>query len=57
MIRIELNAEEAQVLANLIDVAVKAAGLQAAEAGLHFVKKIKDAQEAEKAPAQLDEAA
>ena len=59
MIRIELNAEEAQVLANLIDVAVKAAGLQAAEAGLHFVKKIKDAQDAAKAEsaAELQEAA
>lgn len=56
MIRIELNAEEAQVLANLIDVAVKAAGLQAAEAGLHFVKKIKDAQDvAAKAEAQASQ--
>jgi len=31
---------------------VKAAGLQAAEAGVHFVKKIKEAQEAAKSPAQ-----
>jgi hypothetical protein len=38
--KIELDANEAQVLVNLIDVAVKAAGLQAAEAGLHFKKKI-----------------
>ncbi len=46
MIKIELNAEETQVLLNFLDVAVKAAGLQAAEAGLHFVKKIKAAQDA-----------
>lgn len=52
MIKLELTAEEAQVLTNMIDVAVKAAGLQAAEAGVHFVKKIKEAQEAAKAPAQ-----
>jgi hypothetical protein len=51
LIKIELTAEEAQVLTNMIDVAVKAAGLQAAEAGVHFVKKIKEAQEAAKAPA------
>ena len=43
---IELNTEEAQVLLNLIDIAVKAAGLPAAEAALHFSKKIKDASEA-----------
>lgn len=46
MIKIELNDEEAQVLTNLLDVAVKSAGLQAAEACIHFVKKIKDAREA-----------
>ena len=40
---IELNNEEAQVLLNLIDVAVKAAGLPAAEAALHFSKKINEA--------------
>jgi hypothetical protein len=38
--QMELNANEAQVLLNLIDIAVKAAGLQAAEAGLHFQKKL-----------------
>lgn len=37
---IELNEEEAQVLVNLIDLAVKAAGLQAAQSALHFVSKI-----------------
>jgi hypothetical protein len=42
-LKIELNNDEANVLINLIDVAVKAAGLQAAEAGLHFRKKIEDA--------------
>jgi hypothetical protein len=50
LIKLELTAEEAQVLTNMIDVAVKAAGLQAAEAGVHFVKKIKEAQEAAKSP-------
>jgi hypothetical protein len=43
---IDLNNEEAQVLLNLIDVALKSAGLPAAEAALHFSKKIKDAAEA-----------
>ncbi len=38
--QIELNKNEAQVLLNLIDLAVKAAGLQAAEAGLHFQKML-----------------
>ena len=48
--QIELNENEAQVLVNIINVAVKAAGIEAAESALHFVKKIKDAAEAEKAP-------
>ena len=43
---ISLDDNEAQVLINIIDVAVKAAGLQAAEAGLHFKKKIEDAAKA-----------
>ena len=46
--KIELNDNEATVLNNLIDIAVKAAGLQAAEAGLHFHKLITAAREAEK---------
>ena len=41
-----LTDKEAQVLLNMIDVAVKTAGLDAAEAGLFFQKKIKDAAEA-----------
>ena len=44
---IDLNNEEAQVLLNLIDVALKSAGLPAAEAALHFSKKIKGAAEAQ----------
>jgi hypothetical protein len=56
LIKIELTAEEAQVLTNMIDVAVKAAGLQAAEASVHFVKKIKEAQEAANAPAPAQDA-
>ena len=46
---IELNNDEANVLINLIDVAVKAAGLQAAEAGLHFKRKIDEAAKGEPA--------
>ena len=46
---IELTNEEAQVLLNLIDIAVKAAGLPAAEAAVHFSKKIKDAADAKPA--------
>jgi len=38
--KIELNEEEANVLVNLLNVAVKAAGLEAAEAALHFQRKI-----------------
>ena len=41
--QIELTEEEARVLRNLIDVAVKAAGLDAAEAALHFVRKLTEA--------------
>lgn len=41
--QIELNDEEAKVLLALINVAVKAAGLEAAESGLHFAKKINEA--------------
>ena len=51
---ITLNNEEANVLINLIDVAVKAAGLQAAEAGLHFKNKIEAAAKAENAPAPVE---
>ena len=45
--QIELNKNEAQVLLNLIDLAVKAAGLQAAEAGLHFQKMLNAAMASE----------
>lgn len=38
--KIDLNKEEAQVLVNLLDVAVKSGGLQAAEAALYFAKKV-----------------
>ncbi len=40
---IELTEQESQVLLNLLDVAVKAAGINAAEAALHFAKKIEAA--------------
>ena len=52
---IELNNEEAQVLMNLIDIAVKSAGLPAAEAALHFSKKIKDAAEAKPITEKTDD--
>lgn len=41
--KLELNAHEAQILINLIDIAVKSSGLAAAEAGAYFSKKITDA--------------
>lgn len=40
MINLSLNENEAKVLLNLIDISVKATGIQAAEAGLHFSKMI-----------------
>lgn len=43
ILHIMLTGEEAQVLVNLLDVAVKAAGMQAAESCLHFTKKINQA--------------
>jgi hypothetical protein len=43
-----LNDEEARVLVNMINIAVQAKGLEAAEAGLLFVKKIQVAEAAEK---------
>ena len=52
MINVEFTEKEATVLMNLIDIAVKSAGLQAAEAALHFSKKIQDAAKA----AGLDDA-
>lgn len=50
--KIELTKEEAQVLVNLINVAVKAAGLEAAEAGVHFSRMIQAAAKAEDKPAE-----
>ena len=50
---IELSTEEANVLVNLLNVAVKAAGLEAAESALHFVNKIKSAS-ADNRPAAPD---
>lgn len=45
--KLELTDQEAQVLVNLMDVAVKAAGLQAAEAALVITKKIQTAKQEE----------
>jgi ribosomal protein L12E/L44/L45/RPP1/RPP2 len=41
--KIELNEQEATVLLNLINIAVKATGIDAAEAGLHFKRMIEAA--------------
>ena len=49
--QLNLTEEESRVLINLLDVAVKSAGLQAAESSLHFVRKIQEAANAEKSPA------
>ena len=46
-----LNDEEAQVLVNMVNIAVQAKGLEAAEAGLLFLRKIQVAQADEKAQA------
>jgi len=46
MITLTLTEQEAAVLMNMIDVAVKAVGLQAAEAGLVFSKKLQEAAQA-----------
>ena len=45
-ITIELNAQEAQVLLNFINIAVKTVGLDGAEAALHFKRKIDAAAQA-----------
>lgn len=48
--KIELSQQDAQVLLNLINIAVKSTGLEAAQAGLYFQQKINQAakEEAEK---------
>ena len=53
--KIELNEEEAKVLVNLLDVAVKSVGLQGAESAMHFVKKIDAAIKDAQAPDASDE--
>ena len=50
--QIELNDEEARVLVEFLNVAVKSAGLDAAEAALHFRRKIMDAAAAAKVQAE-----
>lgn len=43
-IKLELkNLEEAQVLINLLNIAVKATGLEAAESAIYFTKLIQEA--------------
>jgi hypothetical protein len=52
--KLEFSNEEAQVLINLIDIAVKSVGLQAAESGVHFVKKLQDAAKVVEEPVAVD---
>ena len=47
MKRIELTEQEAQVLLNLLDIAVRARGLEAAEAALVLARKVKEAEAVE----------
>lgn len=54
---IELNAQEADVLAGLLDVATKAGGLQVAGNALHFLNKLKAAVETEKSKTMPNAAA
>ena len=46
---LELNNQEAQVLTQLLDIANKSAGIQVAQAVVHFVGKIEAAAKAEAA--------
>lgn len=50
---VSLTKHEAQVLINLIDIAIKAKGLEAAEAGVHFTKKIEEAFKQEEVNSEL----
>lgn len=50
--QIELNKEEAQAVFQLIDLAVKAGGVQVAASALHIVKKLEDAAKADAQTAQ-----
>jgi hypothetical protein len=43
MITVTFSTEEINVLGALINVAVQAKGLEAAEAGVHFAKKFQEA--------------
>lgn len=45
--KIELNNEEANALANLLDIAVKAGGIRSASAALMIFQKIEEAAKAE----------
>jgi uncharacterized protein YneF (UPF0154 family) len=51
-----LSKEEAQVLLNMVNIAVQAKGLEAAEAGLLFVRKIQLAQQVEDNPPLAEDA-
>jgi S-adenosylmethionine:tRNA-ribosyltransferase-isomerase (queuine synthetase) len=43
MIKLEMTMEEANALANLIDLAVKAGGVRVAAAGATFMQRLEDA--------------
>lgn len=52
---IDFTKEEAQVLFNLIDLAVKAGGIQVAAGAAHLAKKIDDAVKASNQSAEKEE--
>lgn len=54
LLQIELTEQEANVLLQLINAAVQARGLDAAQAGFHFQQKINSALAASKTAAELD---
>lgn len=53
--KIELTNEEARALVGLIDAAVKATGIQAAETAMHFVRKIDIASKMAEEPPKSEE--
>lgn len=54
ILKLELNDQEAQALLQLIDLAVKSAGMQAAGAGLALTQKINEAGKAAQAAEEVN---
>jgi hypothetical protein len=55
MIKIEMTLEEANSLANLLDLAVKAGGIRVAAAGATFMQRLEEAAKEVKAEEQNSE--